>query len=347
MSQESKAEEDVDLGEFVPTLEGVSTFAPWLQYLTRSLEPMQMRILKGEEPAPALPDKITHTVDSARAALSHELRVPPEFILEKEVTESLGWNAQSNAQLDELFQSKIPHWNNALLCLRATLGEEARKLIQDIDNAPEAFKKIRIFYRKHRHETLAERWSAWVNFRYVGGSRPDFVRRFTEKLQEVEEIGDILDQKLVLAQFLHAIAPDDGVSQFLSRVSPHLDDPELMILTCEEFTHQHTPKYGSVPGADAEMGSRVTIKRESNGHGLIYCPHHRHAVRHSPSACRLGRKIRAYQASQSRASTMRGRGPDPRISTKRRRQDSWEPACGVPTDRFGRSLETTFPTYAG
>ncbi|KAJ5160282.1 uncharacterized protein N7482_007286 [Penicillium canariense] len=67
-----------------------------------------MRIIKGEEDMPSLPDKIIHNVDKARAALGRALCIAPESVSEKTITEFLSfWNFRDNAELDQRFQSKV------------------------------------------------------------------------------------------------------------------------------------------------------------------------------------------------------------------------------------------------
>lgn len=169
---------------------------------------------------------------------------------------------------------------------------------------------------------MALRWSRWASLRYLPGDSPsEFVRNFGERLQDVEEIGDILDHKTVFAQFLHAISNDGDYPNFIQQISPDLEDRNLMEAVCDAFIrHESSFTYTApvpAPANPKPVHRAKTIKRENNG--SVYCPFHNRFVKHTPSECRLGQRMKP-QARFELAQMVAGYNLN--RNNKRRRLDS-------------------------
>ncbi|KAF3386265.1 hypothetical protein F1880_001605 [Penicillium rolfsii] len=282
--------EDVEDASFLDPLlilQGESNFAPWLHFLIGYLGPEYWPILRSDG------GRTSH-LDNTECPTVPELasrceKTPPP----RTHTQGLNVAGSSHAPLAHYSNEEEDKCSRALSYLRATLHDEARNLIQGIDCPSEAFRRIKLFYGKPRHQTMALRWSKWANLRYTPGESPsEFIRSFGERLQDVEEIGDILDHKLVFAQFVHAISKDGDYPEFITQMSPDLKDHNLMQGVCDAFIRHETSFYAAPAPASANLkpALRAKITQRVNN-GFRYCPYHNRMVKHTPSECRLGQVL--------------------------------------------------------
>lgn len=327
MPEKVEEVEDTSFWDSLLILQGESNFASWLHFVIGYLGPEYWKILRGDECRPSSLDKVEHPVDPELVAPCEN--TPPPRIH----TQGLDGAGSPNAPPAHHYNGEEDKCSKALSYLRATLNDEARNLIQGIDCPSEAFKKIKLFYGKPRHQTMALRWSKWTSLRYTPGDSPsEFIRSFGERLQDVEEIGDILDHKMVFAQFVHAISKDGDYPDFILQMSPDLDDRNLMETVCNAFIRHETSLIYAAPApasANPRPAHRAkTIKRENNG--FQYCPFHNRVVKHTPSECRLGQKMKPkakFDITQMFGGTLNR-------NNKRRRLDSCDGTKWIPTAFF-------------
>jgi hypothetical protein len=274
-------------------LQGESNYAPWLQSLIRYLGREYWHVLLGADRTPSQSDNGEYFVDTAQAGPSQDIR-SCTITQEPDAFES------TNGYLDQRGDGDEDTPSRALSYFRSTLNDEAQNLIRNIDSPSEAFKKISLFYGKPRHQTMALRWSEWVSLRYVPGtSATEFVDNFRMRVQDVEDIGDFLDHKVVFAQFVHAISAYGEYPNFLLQLSPDLQDPDLMETVCVEFIRHSTSFPYAVPRAvnpQFAYGENTTTGQTD---GYQYCPYHNRMVKHVPAQCRLGQRMNTRSRYQS------------------------------------------------
>ncbi|KAJ5880274.1 uncharacterized protein N7473_011327 [Penicillium subrubescens] len=327
MPEKVEGVEDASFLDSLLILEGESNYAPWLHFLIGYLGPEYWKILQGDEHRFSEPHKVEPFVNPEPAASSENTRLPPTR------TQGLDGAGSPNAPIAQHYDGQEDKRSKTLSYLRATLNDEARNLIQGIDCPSEAFKKIKLFYGKPRHQTLALRWSNWASLRYSRGDSPsEFIRTFGERLQDVEEIGDVLDLKTVFAQFVHAISKDDEYPAFILHMSPDLEDRNLMEAVCDAFIrHESSFTYAAptpAPANPKRAHRAKTIKREKNG--FQYCPFHNRFVKHTPFECRLGQKTKPkarFDITQMFGGTLNR-------NKKRRRLDPCDGVSWIPTAFF-------------
>jgi hypothetical protein len=324
MPEKVEGVENTSLLDSLLILQGEKNYAPWLHFLIGYLGPEYWKILRGDERRPSQPHKVDNLVDPELANPSEKTPPPPSR------TQGLDGVESPDAQPAQRYDGEDDKCCKALSYLRATLNEDAMNLIRDIDSPSEAFNKIKLFYGKPRHQTMALRWSKWAGLRYTPGDSPsEFVHSFGERLRELEEIGDILDHKTVFAQFVHAISEDGNYPDFILQMSPDLEDRNLMEAICDAFIrHESSFTYAApipVPAIPKPAHRAKSIKRENNG--FEYCPFHNRIVRHSPAECRLGQKMKP----QARLDVTQMFGGSLNRNNKRRRLNSCDI---VPTGYF-------------
>lgn len=259
----------------VIVLEGESNYAPWLHSLIGHLGPEYWRILLGVDDSAAQHNTAVHTVKPAQAALNRERSSSHTLTPEPDAAK----DPNGRADLDDEGENK---WSTALTHLRATLNQDAKSLIRGIDSPSEAFQKIRLFYGKPRHQTLALRWAKWTSLRYVpGSSAAEFVCSFGEGVRDNEEIfGGTLNHRTIFAQFVQAISADGEYPSFLLELAPNLQDPHLMGSVCAAFI-RHESLFPRAAPSTASRG--YNIKQQGNGNG--FCPHHGRPVKHTAAEC--------------------------------------------------------------
>jgi hypothetical protein len=325
MPEKVEEVEDASFLDSLLILQGESNYAPWLHFLIGYIGPEYWKILRGDERRLSELHKVEHFVNPERAASSEN--TPPTC------TQGLDGAGSPNVPTAQYYDGQEDKCSKALSYLRATLNGEARNLIQGIDSPSEAFKKIKLFYGKPRHQTMALRWSRWACLRYKRGDSPsEFIRSFGERLQDVEEIGDVLDHKTVFAQFVHAISKAGEYPDFILQMSPDLEDRNMMEAVCDGFIrHESSFTYATpapVPANPKRAHRAKTIKREKNG--FQYCPFHNRFVKHTPAECRLGQKMKPnarFDITQMLESTLNR-------NKKRRRLDSCNGVKWIPTAFF-------------
>jgi hypothetical protein len=256
-------------------------------------------------------------VATAQAGSSEGSRTPSTPVQEPEASES------TNISPDQRDNSEENKLSKALYYLRSTLNDEAKYLIRNIDSPSEAFRKIKLFYSKPRHQTMALRWSRWVGLRYFRGhGASDFVRKFEERLQEVEEIGGTVDHRVVFAQFVHAISASGKYPVFLLKLSPDFDDPNMMESVCAAFLRRESSFFNSTHSAvDSAFVPRPHNIMSPDFWHPQYCPYHRRLVNHSHQECRLGRSFGADLRNEILKQFESDRQ---RHNTKKCRLDSYE-----------------------
>lgn len=302
----------------VIVLEGESNYAPWLHFLIRHLGPEYWRILLGVDDTAAQHNAAVHTMKPAQAAPNGERS--SSHTLTPEPDAAKGPNGRGD--LDDEGEDK---WSTALTHLRVTLNQEAKNLIGGIDSPSEAFQKIRLFYGKPRHQTLALRWAKWTSLRYVpGSSAAGFVCTFGERVRDIEEIfGSTLNHRTIFAQFVQAISADGEYPSFLLELAPNVQDPHVMGSVCAAFIRHESLFPRAAPLAlDSKPASRGhNIKQQ--GKGQDSCPYHGRPVKHTAAECRTVEKPKArygYGFKQGFG------GYGQQKSNKKRRLDS----CGSP-----------------
>lgn len=299
-------------------LEGESNYAPWLHFLIGHLSPEYWRILLGVDDTAAQHNTATHTVKPAQAASNRERSSSHTLTPEPDAAK----DPNGGADLDNEGEDKR---STALTRLRATLNQEAKNLIRGIDSPSEAFQKIRLFYGKPRHQTLALRWAKWASLRYVpGSSAAEFVGSFGEGVRDIEEIfGDTLNHRTIFAQFVQAISADGEYPSFLLELAPHLQDPHLMGSVCAAFIRHESLFPRATPSTpDSKPASRgYNMKQQGNGNGS--CPHHGRPVKHTAAECRIVEKPKTHYGYGFKHGFG---GYGQQRSNKKRRLDS----CGSP-----------------
>ncbi|CEJ62330.1 hypothetical protein PMG11_10832 [Penicillium brasilianum] len=284
MSSQSSGAADTSLEDSVLILEGHWNYTPWLYFLLRYLGPEYWRFLLTDECTSLPSSRVVATAQVGSSEGSRTLSTP---VQDQEASES---RSISPNQRDNGEKNKP---SKALSYLRSTLNHEAKYLIRNIDSFSEAFRKIKLFYGKPRHQTIALRWSKWVSLRYFRGhGASEFVRKFKERLQELEEIIGIVDHRVVFAQFVHAISASGNYPGFLLKLPPDLDDPNLMESVYAAFLHRETSFFNSIHSTvDSAFVPRPHDIMAPDFWHPLYCPYHRRVVHHSHQQCRLGRSF--------------------------------------------------------
>lgn len=269
----------------VIVLEGESNYAAWLHFLIGHLGPEYWRILLGVDDSAARHNTAVHNVKPAQAALNRERCSSHTLTPEPDAAK----DPKNRADLDDEGEDK---WSATLTHLRATLNQEAKSLIRGINSPSEAFQKIRLFYGKPRHQTLALRWAKWTNLRYVrGSSAAEFVCSFGEGVRDIEEIfGGTLNHGTIFAQFVQAISADGEYPSFLLELAPNLQNPHLMGSMCSAFIRHESlfPRAASSTPGSKSACRGYSIKQQGNGNGS--CPHHGRPVKHTAAECRIAEK---------------------------------------------------------
>ncbi|KAJ5369774.1 uncharacterized protein N7496_005866 [Penicillium cataractarum] len=283
MSDQWNGAEDSSVADSVLILESESNYAPWIHFLLRYLGPEYWKVLLKDECTLMPPTTVVRSIQTGSSG-SHTPSTPAH---------DLDASQSPNTSPDQCDNGKEDKSSEALFYLRSTLNDEAKYLIRNIDSPSEAFRKIKLFYGKPRHQTMALRWSKWVRLRYFRGhGAQEFVRQFGERLQEVEEISDIVDHRVVFAQFVHAISGPGNYPAFLLNLSLDFDDPNLMECVCAEFLRHESPSFNrshsSVGFTVAPPPNNTT---PSDFWNQQYCPYHRRLGYHSHYRCRLGQSL--------------------------------------------------------
>lgn len=284
MSDQSNGAEDSCLADSVLILESESNYAPWLHFLLRYLGPEYWKLLLTDQSTSMPHTTVTRSVQTGSSEGSHTPSTPAHNL---DASESPNTSPTLRDNGEEDKSSK------ALSYLRSTLNDEVKYLIRNIDSPSEAFRKIKLFYGKPRHQTMALRWSKWVGLRYFRGhGAPDFIRKFEERLQAVEEISDIVDHRVVFAQFVHAISGHGHYPAFLLNLSPDFDDPNLMESVCAEFLRHESSFFNpSHSNVGFTFAPRPDDTMPADFWNQQYCPYHRRFVYHSHHQCRLGHSL--------------------------------------------------------